>query len=86
MASGKRLQPKEISILRSTLKMSDAEFSERIGLADRRMVKLLESGGMKPSDSVNKKMLRLLQQSAPRSPRLKKMLATMKTRFTEHDW
>ena len=85
MAS-KRMLPKEIETLRSTLKLSEGEFATRIGLDDRRMLKLLESGAQRPSDSINKLLMKLLRQSAGRSPKLKRMLETIKTRVVEYDF
>jgi DNA-binding transcriptional regulator YiaG len=83
MITAKQLQPQEIALLRETLKLSDAEFASRIGLSDRRYVKLLESGAEKPSDDVAKALLKLLQRSAGRSAKLKKMLAAIKSRTAD---
>jgi DNA-binding transcriptional regulator YiaG len=77
-----RLKPEEIAELRSVLMMSDAEFAERIGLADRMVVKMLESGKKKAGAIVNRNMLRLISRTAARSPRLKKMLEEIKGRAT----
>ena len=83
MITAKQLRPKEIALLRETLKLSDAEFASRIGLSDRRVVKLLETGSEKPSDTVAKALLKLLQRSAGRSAKLKKLLATIKSRTAD---
>ena len=73
MSSGK-LTPDEIALLRKTLKMTEAEFAERIELEDRQAVKLLESGGMKPTVRMNRLLMKLLAMGATRSPKLKKLL------------
>lgn len=80
-----KLEAEEIKILRKTLKLSEAEFASRIELEDRQAVKLLESGGMSPTVKMYRQMLRLLRTGAIRSPKLKKMLETVKER-TETRW
>jgi DNA-binding transcriptional regulator YiaG len=75
-----KLTAEEIKILRRTLKMSEAEFAQRIDLEDRQAVKLLESGGMVPTIKMNRLMLKLLGNGATRSPRLRKMLEAIKER------
>ena len=72
--------PNEIKILRKTLKMSEAEFANRIEMEDRQEVKLLESGGIVPNLKMNRLLLRLLGNGATRSPKLKKMLESIKER------
>jgi DNA-binding transcriptional regulator YiaG len=75
-----KLSAEEIKLLRKTLKMSEAEFANRIELEDRQEVKLLESGGLVPSVKMNRLLLRLLGNGATRSPKLKKMLESLKER------
>jgi DNA-binding transcriptional regulator YiaG len=75
-----KLTAEEIKILRKTLKMSEAEFAERIELEDRQAVKLLESGGLAPTVNMNRLLMRLLGSGAARSPKLKKMLESIKER------
>lgn len=75
-----KMDPEEIRVLRKTLKMSEAEFAERIELDDRQVVKLLESGARKPTLHMNKLLLKLLSQGAARSPKLKKILEAIKER------
>jgi DNA-binding XRE family transcriptional regulator len=60
--------------------MSEAEFASRIELEDRQAVKQLESGGMVPTVKMHRQILRLLRNGATRSPKLKKMLETVKER------
>lgn len=79
----KRLTADEIKLMRKILRLSEGEFADRIGLEDRRQVKLLEAGGMKPTVQMNRLLLKLLVRSAGRSPRLKKMLDTVKERSQE---
>jgi len=83
MTSAKQLLPAEIVLLRETLKLSEAEFASRIGLTDRRMLKLLETGDQRPSEQINKALLKLLQRTAGRSPKLKRMLAAVKERTVD---
>jgi DNA-binding transcriptional regulator YiaG len=80
-----KLEAEEIKLLRKTLRLSEAEFASRIELEDRQAVKLLESGGMAPTVKMYRQMLRLLRTGAIRSPKLKKMLETVKER-TETRW
>lgn len=80
MIAAKQLQPDEISLLRETLKLSEAEFAARVGLEDRQVVRLLESGTSRPSAVVAKAILKLLQRSAGRYSKLKKLLEAIKTR------
>jgi DNA-binding transcriptional regulator YiaG len=80
-----KLEAEEIKILRKTLKMSEAEFANRIELEDRQAVKLLESGGMLPTVKMYRLIHRLLRNGATRSPKLKKMLETVKER-NESKW
>jgi DNA-binding transcriptional regulator YiaG len=75
-----KLTAEEIKILRKTLKMSEAELATRIELEDRQAVKLLESGGMSPTNKMQQFLIRLLRNGATRSPRLKKMLEEIKER------
>jgi DNA-binding transcriptional regulator YiaG len=75
-----KMTAEEIKILRKTLKMSEAELATRIELEDRQAVKLLESGGMSPTTKMHRFLIRLLRNGATRSPRLKKMLETVKER------
>ncbi len=75
-----KMTAEEIKILRKTLKMSEAELASRIQLEDRQAVKLLESGGMSPTIKMHRFLIRLLRNGATRSPRLKKMLETVKER------
>jgi DNA-binding transcriptional regulator YiaG len=79
-----KMNPEEIRVLRKTLKMSEAELSDRIELEDRQLVKQLESGAMKPSPRMNKLLLKLLTSGAARSPKLKKMLEALRERSEEH--
>ena len=83
MLATKQMLASEILLLRETLKLSEAEFASRIGLSDRRVVKLLESGSQRPSDDLNKALLKLLQRAAGRSAKLKKLLATVKSRMAD---
>ena len=80
MSSGK-MTPDEIALLRKTLKMTEAEFAERIELEDRQAVKLLESGGMKTTPRMNRLLMKLLSMGATRSPKLKKLLEEIKERL-----
>lgn len=75
-----KMVAEEIKILRKTLKMSEAEFAQRIGMEDRQAIKLLESGGIIPTIKMNRLLLKLLGNGATRSPRLKKMLEAIKER------
>ncbi len=75
-----KMTAEEITILRKTLKMSEAELASRIELEDRQAVKLLESGGMSPTAKMQRLLIRLLRTGATRSPRLKKMLESIKER------
>jgi DNA-binding transcriptional regulator YiaG len=75
-----KLTAEEIKILRKTLKMSEAEFANRIELEDRQEIKLLESGGIAPTVKMNRHLMRLLSNGATRSPKLKKMLESIKER------
>ncbi len=75
-----KMTAEEITILRRTLKMSEAELASRIELEDRQAVKLLESGGMSPTAKMQRLLIRLLRTGATRSPRLKKMLESIKER------
>jgi DNA-binding XRE family transcriptional regulator len=75
-----KMNAEEITILRKTLKMSEAELASRIELEDRQAVKLLESGGMAPSVKMHRLLIRLLRNGATRSPKLKKMLDAIKER------
>jgi len=75
-----KMTAEEIRLLRKTLKMSEGEFADRIGLGDRQVVKLLESGDEKPTPKMNKLLLKLLGMGAARSPKLKKILEAVKER------
>ncbi len=79
----KRMLPDEIKLLRKTLRMSDGEFAEKIELDDRRKVKQLESGALKPDDRASKLMMKMLQQNAGRMPALKRLLEKIRKRLTE---
>ncbi len=79
----RRMQPEEIQILHETLTLSDAEFASRIGLEDRRMVKMLESGEIKPTEKMHKLMMKMLQRTAGRSPKLKRLLESIRSRIPE---
>ena len=83
MTASKYLSPDEIVLLRETLKLSEGEFASRIGLADRRLLKMYETGSQRPDEKVHKALLRLLQRSAGRSPKLKKLLAAIKSRTVD---
>jgi len=78
----KRMLPNEIAQLRSTLKLSEGEFATRIDLDDRGKVKLLESGTTKPTAHVTKMLYKLLSRGAGRSPKLKVLLETVRSRIT----
>jgi DNA-binding transcriptional regulator YiaG len=80
MSSG-RLTCDEIALLRKTLKMTEAEFAERIELEDRQAIKLLESGALKPTPRMHKLLMKLLGLGATRSPKLKKLLEEIKERM-----
>jgi DNA-binding XRE family transcriptional regulator len=75
-----KMAAEEIKLLRKTLKMSEAELANRIELEDRQAVKLLESGGMTPTLKMYRHLMRLLRNGATRSPKLKKMLETIRER------
>lgn len=83
MTTSKYLSPEEIVLLRETLKLSEGEFASRIGLADRRLLKMYETGAQRPDEKIHKSLLRLLQRTAGRSPKLKKMLAAIKSRTVD---
>ena len=83
MTASKYLSPSEIATLRETLKLSEGEFASRIGVTDRQLVKLYESGAQRPDEKVHKAILRLLQRTAGRSPKLKKLLATVRSRTVD---
>ncbi len=75
-----KMTAEEIKLLRKTLKMSEAELANRIELEDRQAVKLLESGGMTPTVKMYRLLIRLLRNGATRSPKLKKMLESVRGR------
>lgn len=83
MTTSKHLTPDEIVVLRETLKLSEGEFASRIGLTDRRLLKMYETGMQRPDEKVHKALLRLLQRTAGRSPKLKKLLAAIKSRTVD---
>jgi len=78
--STKQFLGSEIVLLRQTLKLSEGEFSSHIGLEDRRMLKLLESGKSKPSPHVKRGMFKLLSRFAGRYAKLKKLKETIENR------
>lgn len=63
----------EIALLRKTLKLSEGEFATQIGLEDRRMLKMLESGKMRPSVAVKRALFKLLNRHAGRSTKIKNL-------------
>ena len=78
--SSKRMLGSEIALLRHTLKMSEAEFSSQIGLAERQVLKLLESGKKVPAPSVKRALFKLLSRSSGRFTALKKLRQTIDER------
>jgi DNA-binding transcriptional regulator YiaG len=80
MSTG-RLTSDEIALMRKTLKMTEAEFAERIELEDRQEIKMLESGALKPSPRMHKLLLKLLALGATRSPKHNKLLEEVKERM-----
>ncbi len=75
-----RMTAAEMKSLRATLKLSEGEFADRIEVQDRLLIKAYEAGTKKPSLHVNKMLLKLLNRSAGKSPKLKKMLKAIKER------
>lgn len=80
-----KMSASEIALLRKTLKMTEGEFANRIELADREAVKLLESGALKPDIRNHKLLMKLLSLGAGRSPKLKKLLEEINER-TQSRW
>jgi DNA-binding transcriptional regulator YiaG len=80
-----KMTAEEISILRKSLKMSEGEFADRIECKDREAIKLLESGAIKPTLHMQKRMLRMLGTASARSPKLKKLYEAIKER-SQNRW